>query len=82
MPRTFTTITDLAAELAEGLDLDRTAVADAIGENHHTFTNFGRIPAAELAALSAAVWTHITGLEYPEDWAQHWAELAQEEAEG
>lgn len=84
MSRTFSTSTELAAYLADGLDLDRGAVMHALqygGERGfmHLFTNWGRIPTPELAALSAAVWTNITGHEYPEAWAQQWAALAQEE---
>jgi hypothetical protein len=80
MPRTYTTITDLADYLAEGLDLDRTAVTEAIRDNHHTFSNYGHIPASELAALSAAVWTSVTGLEYPAEWMQEWRDHTQDEA--
>jgi hypothetical protein len=69
----FTTITDLAAHLADAMDLDREQVSDAIGNNHYLFGNYGPIPAAELAALSAAVWTSVTGHAYPDDWAQGWA---------
>lgn len=76
MPRTFATITDLAAHLADGMDLDREAVTEAIRSHYALFGTFGRIPATELAALSAAVWTHITGHEYPEAWADA---LAQDE---
>jgi hypothetical protein len=65
MPKTFTTRRDLAAFLAERLDLDPAAVAEAISDHGDLFGNYGRIPAAELATLSAAVWTDITRTAYP-----------------
>lgn len=79
MTRTFTTITDLAAHLSDQLDLDRDAVTEAIRDHGHLFGNYGRIPASEIATLSAAVWTQITGTEYPEEWARQDAEMAREE---
>ena len=79
MPKTFPTITNLAAYLADTLDLDREQVADSIGDYSHLVGNWGRIPAAELAALSAAVWTSVTGLDYPTDWAQQDADTIAEE---
>lgn len=77
--RTLTTITDLAAHLADAMDLEREQVEDAIRENHRLFSEYGHIPAAELAALSAAVWTSVTGLDYPTDWAQQDADTIAEE---
>ena len=79
MTRNFATITDLAAHLAETMDLDTDAVTDAVRANHHLFDSYGRIPAADLTALSAAVWFAVTGTDYPEAWAQQDAERADEE---
>ena len=70
MPRTFATITDLAQHLAGAMDLEQEAVTEAIREHSALFGTFGRIPAGELEALSAAVWTSVTGLPYPSEWTQ------------
>ena len=76
MTRTYTTITDLAQWLKETPDLagfDTEVVVDAIGEHSNLFSNFGRIPAAELAALHEAVYTTLTGVAYPAEWAREFA---------
>lgn len=77
MPNTFTTRTDLAAYLADALDLERSAVAESISTHSHVFSNYGRISAAELAALSAAVWRDVTSTPYPEDWSRQDAAVSE-----
>lgn len=81
MPKTFTTLRDLSAYLAERMGLDAAAVAEAISNHGNLFGNYGRIPAAELAALSAAVWTDITRTPYPDAWVDQDADAIAEEDE-
>ena len=80
--RNYATITDLTDALSDSLDLNRDETERAIRVHSALFSNYGQIPAREIAALSRAVFETVTGAEYPADWTvSDRARIAEEEAE-
>jgi len=62
----YTTITDLAADLAETMGLDSYDVVVSIRCHRSLFGRFEDIDADEQEAIARAVWADVTaGAEYP-----------------
>ena len=62
----YTTITDLAADLAETMGLDCADVLTAISANRSLFGRYEDIDAHDQDAISRAVWADVTAnAEYP-----------------
>ncbi len=55
-----TTITSLAADLADSMGLDPSDVVAAIRTHRHLFSRYEDISTEELEALSRAVWADVT----------------------
>jgi len=77
--KTYTTITDLTNALSESLGIDWSATEAAIRTHSALFSDYGQIPAREIAALGRAVYESVTGAPYPTDWALRDGELIDEE---
>ena len=62
----YTTITDLAADLAETMGLDCADVLTAISANRSLFGRYEDIDAHVKESIAQAVWADVTaGAEYP-----------------